>query len=347
MACTAGEPRRYDPLDVHEVKAGARLLFVSKGEDAAPTRYRALQFFTLLREAGFDPQHESGSGGLQSYLRVLKAARRSDIVVVLRKTYPLPLLWLLRRCARKLVFDFDDAIFCNSDGSYSRTRMRRFAAMARRCDHIFAGNSFLAEKARAFNASVSIVPTCLNTQKYDTPAVKPHDSIDLVWIGSKSTRKYLADALPALGQAAGRVANLRLKIIADFDLPEAPLPTVFIRWRDDTEAMELASAHIGIAPMRDDDWSRGKCALKVLQYMAAGLPVVSSNAGVNADAVSDGESGFLVDADEQWADAIARLAEDEALRARMGTAGRERVTDYAIEAVFARMQPILARLAAD
>jgi len=328
------------------VKAGTRLLFVSKGEDAAPTRYRALQFFSRLREAGFEPQHVSGSGGVQSYLRVLKAARHSDIVVVLRKTYPLPLLWLLRRCARKLVFDFDDAIFCNSDGSYSRTRMRRFAAMARRCDHVFAGNGFLAEKARAFNASVSLIPTCLNPEKYDTPADKPHDSIDLVWIGSKSTRKYLADALPALGLAAERVANLRLKIIADFDLPDAPLQTVPIRWRDDTEAMELASAHIGIAPMRDDDWSRGKCALKVLQYMAAGLPVVSSNAGVNADAVSDGESGYLVETDAQWADAIARLAEDEALRARMGAAGRTRMADYTVDAVFARMRPILTTLAA-
>lgn len=323
----------------------ARILYVSKGEDSASTRYRALQFFPLLQGAGFEPRHATGSGRVRAFLRMLREARRADVVVLLRKTYAAPLLWLLRKAARRLVFDFDDAIFCNSDGSPSPTRMRRFARTLMRCDHVFAGNSFLAEKARAFNTAVSVVPTCLKPEKYDVAAVKPRDTVDLVWIGSKSTRKYLVDAMPALGLAAQRVPNLRLKIIADFDLPEAPLPTLPVRWHSDTEAAELVSSHIGIAPMRDDDWSRGKCALKVLQYMAASLPVVSSNVGVNADAVAHGETGYLAETDEEWAQAIERLAKDEALRMRMGAAGRVRVNGYALESVFARMQPVLAELA--
>ncbi len=205
---------------------------------------------------------------------------------MLRKTFPLPLLWLLRRVSRRLIFDLDDAIFCNPDGSFSATRMKRFAAIAKASDHIFAGNRFLARKSAMFNARVSVIPTSLDVEKYHVAAKKPEDHLDLVWIGSKSTRKYLVDVLPALELAAQRVPNLRLKIIADFDLPQAAIPTLAVPWDAATEATELASSHIGIAPMRDDDWSRGKCALKVLQYMAAGLPVVSSNAGVNAEAVT-------------------------------------------------------------
>lgn len=327
------------------MKAGAKLLYVSKGRNAASTRYRALQFFPQLRDAGFDPHYVPGSGGMGAFIRVLKEARRADVVIVLRKTYPAPLLWLLRRCARKLVFDLDDAIFCNTDGSYSPTRMKRFAAMARRCDHIFAGNRFLADHARRFNATVDVIPTCLQSGKYHVTAKKTDNHLDLVWIGSRSTRKYLIDALPALGLAAERVPNLRLKIIADFDLPESPVPTLAVAWRAETEAVELAASHIGIAPLRDDNWSRGKCALKVLQYMAAGLPVVSSNTGVNADAVRHGETGYLAESDEAWAHAIETLAKDERARLRMGEAGRRRVEDaFSTDAVFAKMRPILERL---
>ncbi|MBV6409030.1 MAG: hypothetical protein EFKGCFLK_02652 [Rhodocyclaceae bacterium] len=323
-----------------------RLLFVSKGEDSASTRYRALQFFPLWRAAGFAPAHVTASGGIQATLDMLRQARRADVVVVLRKIFPAPLLWLLRRASRRLVFDFDDAIFCNTDGTPSRTRMARFATMARACDHVFAGNAFLAQHAAAFNPAVAVIPTCVDAARYRVEADKPADSLDLVWIGSRSTRKYLAEAMPWLAAAAQAVPNLRLKIVADFDLSGCGVTTLPVDWRADSEARELASSHIGIAPMRDDDWSRGKCALKVLQYMAAGLPVVSSKAGANAEVIVDGETGYLVSTTADWAARIAQLAADGELRRRQGEAGRRLVeTDYSIEAVFARLRPVIEGLA--
>ncbi len=322
-----------------------RLLFVSKGKDASSTRYRALHFFPLWRTAGFEPTHVTASGGLGATFDMLRQARRADVVIVLRKTFPAALLWLLRRISRRLVFDFDDAIFCNTDGSPSRTRMARFAAMARCCDHVCAGNAFLAGQAAPFNSAVTVVPTCIDVARYNVAMDKPDDTIDLVWIGSHSTRKYLAEAMPYLKDASERVPGLRLKIIADFDLPDCGLSTLPVAWRADTEARELASTHIGIAPMRDDDWSRGKCALKVLQCMAASLPVVSSNAGANAEVIREGEDGYLVSTREEWAERIAQLAEDADLRRRMGEAGRRRVAaDYSIEAVFARLLPVIEGL---
>lgn len=322
-----------------------RLLFVSKGAESSSTRYRALQFFPLWQAAGFEPSHVTASGGAGALLAMLRQARRADVVVVLRKTFPPPLLWLLRRASRRLVFDFDDAIFCNTDGTPSRTRMARFAAMARACDHVLAGNAFLAQRAAAFNPAVTVIPTCVDAARYRVAAEQPADSFDLVWIGSHSTRKYLAEAMPWLQAAAARVADLRLKIIADFDLPGCGVNTLPMAWRADTEAQELAASHVGIAPMRDDDWSRGKCALKVLQYMAAGLPVVSSKAGANAEAIADDETGFLASTPGEWADRLARLANDAELRRRMGEAGRRRVeTDYSVGPVFARLRSVVEGL---
>jgi glycosyltransferase involved in cell wall biosynthesis len=305
-----------------------------------------MQFFHRLKESGFIASHVVASGHPRSYFNTLRQAAVADIVVVLRKTFPTPYLWLLRKLSRKLVFDFDDAIFCNTDGTPSATRMQRFAAMASVCDYVFAGNHFLAEQVVRHNPAVTVIPTCIDMQRYAVDLPKPTDSIDLVWIGSSSTRKYLVEVLPALRLAASRVPGLRLKIIADFDLPGAGLPTLAIPWSAETEAQALSASHIGIAPMRDDDWSRGKCALKVLQYMAAGLPVVSSHAGANAEVVLDGQTGFLVRDDASWGMHIAILANDAALRARLGATGRRRAIDnYSTESVFSRMSNVLKSLA--
>ncbi|MDH5358581.1 MAG: glycosyltransferase family 4 protein [Gammaproteobacteria bacterium] len=318
------------------------VLFVSKEANASSTRYRALQFFPYLHPHGFKAIHVTVSGGILAVIKTLWKASQADTVVVIRKTFPLVLTWMLRFVSKRLIFDLDDAIFCHSDGSASRTRMKRFAAMAKSSDHIFAGNQFLAEKSMMFNDAVTIIPTCLDVSKYDVIDNRSEDFIDLVWIGSKSTSKYLIDVLPSLEKVAERQPKLRLKIIADFNLPDTTMPVLSIIWDEKTEAKELCSSHIGIAPMRDNDWTRGKCALKVLQYMAAGLPVVSSDVGVNGEAVIDDVTGYLVTTDEQWITAIENLLDNEAQRVSMGEAGHNRVKQYYdIGIVFQRMLAVL------
>lgn len=322
-----------------------RLLFVFKGAEAASTRYRARVYYPYLRERGWEVAEWAASANPIARLNLLAQAARADVVVLLRKTFSAPYARLLRMASRRLVFDFDDAIFVRSSGAPSRLRLRRFARMVARCDHVFAGNAYLAERARAFNPRVTIVPTSIDPRKYAVDAAKPAQTLDLVWIGSTSTRKYLALALEALERAAARVPQLRLKIVADFGLESKRLPILPVAWSERSEAAELASAHIGIAPLPDNDWTRGKCALKLLQYMAAGLPVVASPVGANREAVEDGVTGLLADASEAWVAAIARLAADPALRAAMGEAGRARVAErYAEEKVFARMHAVLEAL---
>lgn len=325
----------------HERK---NILFVSKGNYSASTRYRALAYFPALQSSGWRPLHLTVRGTLPR-LKLLGIANQAEIVVILRKTFSLPFLRLLRLCSKNLIFDLDDAIFCRSDGKVSKSRQLRFERVARICEQVWAGNLYLADMAGRYNESVKIMPTSLDYRKYLLEVEKNSDYFDLVWIGSRSTQKYLKERLPVLESMAENIPNLRLKIVADFDLPTKRLKTVAVPWSDEVEAEALASAHVGIAPMSDNPWTKGKCGLKVLQYMAASLPVVSSPVGVNREIIKHGVTGYLAKSSEEWRVAIEKLAHDSALRQAMGKAGQMRVVkQYSIDATYCKMSKALYML---
>lgn len=321
------------------------ILFISKGENAPSTRYRSLAYFNALRMGGWRPCHVTAHDDPLSRVELLRNVVRADVTVVLRKTFNIAFFPLLNLCSKRLLFDLDDAIFCRSDGGPSRTRQNRFARIARRCQQIWAGNRYLAEAAQRYNPSVAILPTSLEPAKYAIKTEKPKDHIDLVWIGSSSTRKYLRRALSVLEPVAKALPLLRLKIVADFDLPSESLRTVVVPWSEEQESRALSASHIGIAPMPDNLWTRGKCGLKVLQYMAAGLPVVSSPVGVNRQIVEHGLTGFHAHSPEAWQTAIKRLVADPNLRRTMGEAGRKRVMEnYSVDVTFPKMAAALDTL---
>jgi glycosyltransferase involved in cell wall biosynthesis len=232
-----------------------------------------------------------------------------------------------------------------SNGEPSPTRMKRFARLVEVCDQVWAGNDYLADSAKHYNRAVMTLETSINPAEYAQACAKPPNTIDLVWIGSRSTKKYLLQLIPALESLNSKVANLRMKIIADFTVSTSKLQIVPVAWSPNTEALELASSHIGIAPMPDDAWTRGKCGLKVLQYMAAGLPVVASPCGVQAQIVQHGVSGLLARSLDEWHGALVSLAADFALREKMGEAGARRViTHFSTAATFAAMRSSLDAL---
>jgi glycosyltransferase involved in cell wall biosynthesis len=319
-----------------------RLLFISKGSDSASTRYRAFDYIPRLEAEGWQCKHITTTRSVFNYLHVLQAASRADVVVVLRKTFSHWFVNQLRKRTKKLVFDFDDAVFARSNGKPSTKRAKGFKRIVKLADAVWAGNHFLADKAREYSDKVSVVPTAIDMSRYATVAEKPDNHVDLVWIGSSSTRKYLEMILPSLVDAYRNNTMLRLKIIADFDLDNSVIPTVAIPWSSEAEVAALSSAHIGIAPLVDNVWTRGKCALKVLQYMAAGLPVVSSNTGANAEVVVEAKTGLLVNSPEAWRSAIEMFASNKESREAYGAAGRQRCEErYSQQAVF---QTILASL---
>jgi glycosyltransferase involved in cell wall biosynthesis len=316
------------------VKQQRSVLFVSKGEDSSSTRYRAINYFPLLQQHGWKPFHITDDKTAESHRRILAAAREVDAVVILRRA---PGWWYgrrLRKASRLLIFDLDDAIFVPRSGLFSR-RPARFRHIVKRCDYVWAGNSYLASAVLRFNNCVSLLPTAIEIERYQPVSDKPHDRIMLVWIGSRSTRKYLTDILPALEQACSGCKAIQLRVIADFALQSDILSIENLSWSQATEAEALATATIGIAPMRDDLWTRGKCGLKVLQYMASGLPVITSPVGVNRDLVEAGVTGLHADSVQQWVDAIHTLAHDPAMILSMGAAGRQKCeSGYTLQQTF-------------
>ena len=167
----------------------------------------------------------------------------------------------------------------------------------------------------------------------------------MVWVGSSSTLRGVEAARPLFEAIGHGVPGARLKLVCDRFVRFEHLPVVECPWTEAGEATDIAAADVGVSWVPDDEWSRGKCGLKVLQYMAAGLPVVANPVGVQAELVRPGESGFLAHASREWVEALRVLGADPGLRRRMGEAGRRRVeAEFSLEAGAARWQTVLTRL---
>lgn len=292
----------------------------------------------MFEAGGWSFKHIADNRSLATRKSILYEAAHSDVVVILRRTYSYPFFRLLRFAAKYLVFDYDDAVFQKDQGQQSNSRERSFIRSVASADQVWPGNNYLADRARPFARKILVLPTSLDIDKYNFSVDREQNFFDLVWIGSSATKEHLKSVLPALESAAGVIPALRLKIIADFTLQSDKLTIVPIRWSEKREAQELAAAHIGIAPLPDNLFTRGKCALKVIQYMAAGLPVISSPTGVNKEIVEHGVNGFLVAGEQEWLTAIERLVADDALRNSMGKAGRKRCFDnFSLQSTFRKM----------
>lgn len=305
-----------------------RVLILANNLQQASYRVRVEALLPFLRQRGIEPTIGLRKTNPLHTWRLLSSARLYDAVLLQRKMLEGWEARLLRRNARRIVYDIDDALmyFNRPVSWHSRLRTRlRFRATLKAIDHVVAGNEYLADIFRNAGKTATVVPTVVDPARYQVKHHEPASPVRLIWIGSRSTLPYVRGQLGALHEAARRVAGLRLLTIADQTLTEAPLPVDHRPWSADTEAASLVEGDIGIAPTPTDPWTLGKCGFKIVQYMAAGLPVVASPVGANAELVRSGVSGFLPTSDKEWGESIARLAEDVALRQRMGAAGRERV----------------------
>lgn len=329
-----------------------RLLALVESLDHVCCRYRLRAFQPYLEQSGFRLDIHPWPRPWWQRFHLASAIRAADAVILQRRLPSALELFLLRQSARRLIFDFDDAVFLrdsySAKGLHSSRRRRRFAAMARAADIVAAGNAFLAAQVKqvAAPAPVAVIPTCVDSAgSPQAPHLRKARGVRLVWVGSSSTLRGLERIRPLLEDVGRRLPNLKLKMICDRFLKFRHLPVLACPWTEASEAAEIASGDIGISWMPDDDWSRGKCGLKVLQYMAAGLPVVANPVGVHREMVRDGETGYLVETPEQWTAAIARLAVDPSQRIRMGQAGRQRVEEhYSVRCGAARWQALLAGL---
>lgn len=245
--------------------------------------------------------------------------------------------------ARKpTVFDFDDAIFHNKWGLEAR-KLRRIIDAAR---HVVVGNPYLAEFVGAPDKT-SIIPTVVDERRY-APRVDPDGPFTIVWTGLSSNIKELAPHARALRRVLAETGG-RLVIISDrLDRSGlADLPIDYVPWSPEVEVAALARGHVGVMPIADTPYNRGKCGFKLIQYMARAIPVVASPVGANRDIVRQGIDGFHAVTPDDWTEALRRLARDVELRRRMGASARQRVEDaYSVTAVVPRYLAVVARVSA-
>lgn len=316
-----------------------KLAALVESEDHVCCRYRLAAFRSRFEAAGHSLELHAIP---KSWFGRLTLGRiEADAIIVQRKLLPRVPLALLRRRARRLIFDFDDAVWLRDSfspkGFDDPRRARRFRRTMAACDLVVAGNEHLASEARRFAPHVVVVPTCIDESMYGLRVRTAAQTVSLVWVGSSSTLRGLQQFTPTLTAIGRAVQGVRLKLICDRFIDIPGLPVDCCLWSEATEADEIAVADIGIGWVPDDLWSRGKCGLKVLQYQAAGLPVVANPVGVQADFVRNGITGFQATTIEQWVNAIRELAANAEQRQAMGAAGRRQVEERYSVAAGAKM----------
>jgi glycosyltransferase involved in cell wall biosynthesis len=348
-----------------------KILFITAYpiEDAS-CRYRVHQFVPYLERAGYEctvsafcsPElftalKFSGRSRTKIAETLRCAAHRLsrlvdipqfDFVVIHREAFPFfaPRVenWVLRR-HRKVIFSFDDAIYAghsevahlNHPRLYRWKHGRRYDEVIRRSYHVIAGNRILAEYARRFNSSVSVIPTVVDCRQYPVrgqlPGPEGSRPIAIGWVGSRSTAPYLTLVESALRRLAHAYpGGVCFRFIGHpAYAPNIPYSSS-VPFELETEIEDLQSIDIGLMPLPDTEWTRGKCAFKAIQYMASGIPVVASPVGITPDLIQHGVNGLLASSADDWFRELERLICDRELRERIALTGRKTVEQsYSLE----------------
>jgi glycosyltransferase involved in cell wall biosynthesis len=328
------------------VPSTQRLLILTRDRANAAFRQRIEPYLGALAARGIAAEVVELAAGPWAQRGQMLRARDFDGVLLHRKTLS---WWDARHLARarRLIYDFDDAVMYQARAPERphAGRLRRFRRTVGLADLVIAGSPILAAHADLAGAWQSeVVPTGLDARRFaPREDYSRHGSPHLVWIGSRSTLKQLEPFRPTLEEIGRTLPGATLRIIADAQLHVDGLRIENVPWRLQDEGRLLAQGDIGIAPLPDTPYTRGKCGFKVLQYMAAGLPVVTSPVGANAEYVRPEETGLHAGPAEEWVAAVGRLAAKPALRERMGRAGRRRVEG---EFDFAVLSPVFCELVA-
>ena len=341
--------------------------------EGAGCRFRIAQFIPYLREHGFEVtispfysreyfdivyRHghllRKAAGAvplLWRRLRTLGDIGNYDVVFLYREAIPAGPPMIERAIAKRglpIVYDFDDAIFlpnvseANQHVSFLK-KPERIAEVLRLSTKVIAGNEFLATYARRHHGDVTVIPTAVDTD-YFKPAATSSSRERLVvgWIGSPTTFQYLKGLAPILRDVASE-HPFTLRVSGAGEPVNFPgLQTETPAWSLAGEVALFNTLDIGVYPLTDDDWSRGKCGFKAIQCMACGVPVVAQAVGVNRQIIVDGENGFLAATPEEWKQKLGRLLTDAALRERFARAGRKTIEErYSVRVVAPRLEAVL------
>jgi glycosyltransferase involved in cell wall biosynthesis len=315
----------------------------SVGIDVTLDSLFTTEFFRLVYKPGRYLQKAATFAGLSiKRLDALRDAARFDLIFIYREMFPIgPAVierLLTKRGRPPVVFDFDDALFLPSVSDANRLiavlkQPQKVASIISRSDHVIAGNDYLSAYARRFNPAVTMIPTSVDTDRFAPPdggcASKPETARPPIigWIGSPTTAPYIRGLAGVLRQVRER-HNFVLRVSGTGQPLEIPgIQVENETWSLVREVELFNSCDIGVYPLADDEWSKGKCGFKAIEFMACGVPVVAAAVGVNREIVQDGVNGFLAATPDEWVDKLGRLLAEPALRQQFAAAGRRTVEE--------------------
>lgn len=312
-----------------------KILFLTSRINSPSFRFRVLQYLPYLEKNGWDIAVKEIPRNWFRRQQWIRKLNEVDVIFIQRKLLGSIDIRGIRKKAKMLCYDFDDALMYedSSKGAVrSKRREKRFQSIIKTADIVIAGNEYLADKAEISSSRATIIPTNIDTNIYFPINKKENDRITLGWMGTKSTLIYLDIIKPALNNILTNFKNVSFKVVCNnfsgLNIPGA----IMKEWCIEEEVPYLQSFDIGLMPLSDDHWTRGKCGFKIIQYMAVGIPVVCSPVGVNRKIVIEGATGFLARSSKLWEEYLSQLIKSIDLRRKMGQAGREFVKkNYSID----------------
>jgi glycosyltransferase involved in cell wall biosynthesis len=351
------------------------LFLVPYPTEGATNRYRVEQYLPYLQAQGFEatlrpftrpaqfyrllyqPGHIIKKGfyflfSTLSRLTDLGRVSGHDVVFIHRETFPYGpavLEGLISRFKKPLVFDFDDAIYLLNVSQANRRlgflkRPTKTADIIRYSTEVIAGNTYLRDYSRQYNPHVTVIPTPVDTDLYSVGKNEPKNNarVTIGWMGSHSTVGYL-NQLDEVFRRLSHKYQIIIKVVGS-EYRLSGVEVVNQPWALQREVADLQSFDIGVMPLPDDKWSRGKCGFKLLQYMGVGVPAVCSPVGVNSQIVQDGINGYLAATDAEWVTRLSALIEDPTLRRKIGRQGRTTVEEqYSVKVNAPRLVDVLRR----
>jgi len=334
-----------------------KVLFIVKNKNEASSRFRVFSYLNHL-EQDFDvsffyaeyknnkvPKIFRSFVKRFRFITLINLVRKNNIIFMQR---PMSVdgnkstffEWLFTRFNKNLIFDYDDAIFVENP-----TKMKSLVSLSKAC---ICGNDYLADFAKQYNPNTYIIPTPIDTEKFISDKPVTEESITIGWTGTSGNYAYFTtEIIQDIKDVLLKYPHVNFLFICDREPNQRfDFPYTFIKWRDETEVDDLKKIDIGLMPLIDSPWTKGKCGFKLIQYGSISIPSIASDVGVNAEVILDEKSGFLINEKvPNWAELLERLINDKTLRESMGKAAREHIeNEYSVHTNYPRLKTILQNL---
>lgn len=313
-----------------------KVLFFPQGDrDTPSSRVRVFQYIDYLERCGVKCRvypDEIIKHKYEKWTKLFVNIVWSDIVFVQKKFLSKKVIWLTKVLRKKKIFDFDDAIYVNQFPGHSSKEgkfYQKLVNMVKGSDTVIVGNNYLKDFAIQYNKSCFILPSVVDTDLYPQKRYRDSDQVIIGWVGTPNNLVYVKKLESIFNQLKKKYdEKIEFRIICSKPLIFKELEVEFVPWKLQKEVKDLSIFDIGIMPLPENAWTRGKCGYKALLYMALGIAVVCSPVGINKEIVSDGENGFLANSEDEWFKKLSLLVQNKELRHRIRLKGRATVEKY-------------------